>query len=86
MRSWREGASLVFDDSHEHFAWNRSAEDRVVLFVDFTRPLPQQLRERNQRIIEAISATDFMRGAVKRWNAWEARHGVRLDESLSTLT
>jgi ornithine lipid ester-linked acyl 2-hydroxylase len=83
LRSWREGASLVFDDSHEHFAWNRSDEDRVVLFADFTRPLPERLRGRNQQIIEAISSTDFMRGAVKRWNEWEARHGERLDESLS---
>ncbi len=79
VRSWSEGASLVFDDSHEHFAWNHSDADRVVLFVDFTRPLPQRLRERNQRIIEVISATDFMRNAVIRWSEWEAQHGAELD-------
>lgn len=39
QRSRAEGASLVFDDSHEHAAWNRGDEDRVVLFVDFARPL-----------------------------------------------
>ncbi len=33
-RSWREGRCLVFDDSHEHEAWNRTAEDRIVLIVD----------------------------------------------------
>jgi ornithine lipid ester-linked acyl 2-hydroxylase len=83
VRSWKEGASLVFDDSHEHFAWNRSDAERVVLFVDFTRPLPQRLRECNQRIIEIISATDFMRGAVGRWKEWEERHGKKLDRVLS---
>ena len=33
-RSWSEGRCLVFDDSHEHEAWNRTAEDRIVLIVD----------------------------------------------------
>jgi ornithine lipid ester-linked acyl 2-hydroxylase len=79
QRSWAEGASLVFDDSHEHAAWNRSTEDRVVLFVDFARPLPEPLCTLNERIIEVISAADFMRNAVKRWDEWEARHGAALD-------
>ena len=80
QRSWAEGASLVFDDSHQHAAWNRSTEDRVVLFVDFARPLPEPLRTHNERIIDIISATDFMRNAVERWNEWEARHGAALDQ------
>jgi ornithine lipid ester-linked acyl 2-hydroxylase len=84
QRSWSEGASLVFDDSHEHAAWNRSDADRVVLFVDFARPLPEPLRTQNERVIEIISATDFMRGAVTRWNEWEARHGAALDRLIAT--
>src|SRR5258708_3918403 len=36
---WREGGSVVFDDSFQHEAWNESSEMRVVLFVDFLRPL-----------------------------------------------
>ncbi|HXU80612.1 MAG TPA: aspartyl/asparaginyl beta-hydroxylase domain-containing protein, partial [Polyangia bacterium] len=35
---WREGACLVFDDTVEHEAWNRSGQDRVVLLLDFLRP------------------------------------------------
>ena len=32
-RPWKEGEALVFDDSFEHEAWNRSDQRRVILFV-----------------------------------------------------
>ncbi len=35
---WREGRSVVFDDSFEHEAWNRTARDRVVLLFDVWHP------------------------------------------------
>ena len=37
QRPWEEGKCLVFDDTTEHEAWNRSAFDRVVLLVDFLK-------------------------------------------------
>jgi ornithine lipid ester-linked acyl 2-hydroxylase len=83
VRAWREGASLLFDDSHEHFAWNRSTEDRAVLFVDVTRPLPESLSAQNERVIGIISATDFMRHSVRRWDEWEALHGPKLDRLIA---
>lgn len=36
-RSWGEGESLLFDDTSEHEAWNRSDRARVVLLLDFKR-------------------------------------------------
>ncbi|MGH6684533.1 MAG: aspartyl/asparaginyl beta-hydroxylase domain-containing protein, partial [Pseudolabrys sp.] len=36
---WREGEAVIFDDAYEHEAWNRTAHTRVVLFVDFIKPL-----------------------------------------------
>lgn len=81
-RTWTEGGSLVFDDSHQHHAWNHSAEDRVVLFVDFARPVPEHLREGNEKIIKVISETDFVGRAAANWAAWEREHGDRLDELL----
>lgn len=38
IRSWEEGKAFVFDDMHEHEAYNRLKEDRVVLMLDFLRP------------------------------------------------
>ncbi|WP_197530127.1 aspartyl/asparaginyl beta-hydroxylase domain-containing protein [Gloeobacter violaceus] len=51
VRSWKEGKSLIFDDSFEHEVWNRDPRRRVVLFVDFPRPLPPVLSVINQGIL-----------------------------------
>jgi hypothetical protein len=37
-RSWREGEALIFDDSFEHEAWNKSDETRVILLFEIWRP------------------------------------------------
>lgn len=37
-RSWAEGKCLIFDDTFEHEAWNKSDKTRVVLLIDFQRP------------------------------------------------
>jgi beta-hydroxylase len=38
-REWKEGQLMIFDDSFEHEAWNRSDEMRVVLMFDIPNPL-----------------------------------------------
>lgn len=45
-RGWAEGACLLFDDTQEHCAWNKSAEPRVVLLVDLLRPAGREKRRR----------------------------------------
>jgi len=37
---WKDGESVIFDDSWEHEVFNDCPHDRVVLIVDFLRPLP----------------------------------------------
>ena len=37
-RSWQEGKCLIFDDTFEHEAWNKSDQTRIVLLIDFNRP------------------------------------------------
>ncbi len=37
-RKWEEGKLMVFDDSFDHEAWNKSDEDRVVLMFDIPNP------------------------------------------------
>ena len=54
IRSWEEGKSLVFDDSFEHEVWNDSDEVRVVLFVDFERPLPLIPRLLNRFVLGVV--------------------------------
>lgn len=35
---WQEGRCVVFDDTYEHEAWNRSGQTRVVLILDTWHP------------------------------------------------
>ena len=37
-RTWNVGKALIFDDSFEHEAWNRSNETRVILLFEIWRP------------------------------------------------
>lgn len=37
-QEWQDGRCLVFDDTVEHEAWNRSDVPRTVLLIDFKRP------------------------------------------------
>ncbi len=38
-RHWKEGELLIFDDSFDHEAWNKSDAKRVVLMFDIPNPL-----------------------------------------------
>jgi aspartate beta-hydroxylase len=39
---WREGEVVVFDDTYEHEAWNRSGRTRVVMIFDLWNPFLSQ--------------------------------------------
>jgi len=39
IHHWQEGRVVVFDDTYEHEAWNRSSRTRVVLIFDLWHPL-----------------------------------------------
>jgi ornithine lipid ester-linked acyl 2-hydroxylase len=38
QKAWNEGELLIFDDSFEHEAWNKSTMPRLVLMLDFPNP------------------------------------------------
>lgn len=59
-RSWQEGRGFVFDDTHEHEAWNHDASTRLVLLVDIWNPYLTAIeREAFTALVEAIG--DFNR-------------------------
>ena len=41
-REWEPGKCLIFDDSFQHEAWNRSGETRTVLILDVWHPALQE--------------------------------------------
>ena len=38
VQTWVPGKCLIFDDTVEHEAWNRSDSDRLLLLLDFVKP------------------------------------------------
>jgi aspartyl/asparaginyl beta-hydroxylase (cupin superfamily) len=61
VRSWRAGELLIFDDSMEHEAWNRSDSERIILLFEIWRPeINEADREALTLLLQAanISAED----------------------------
>jgi aspartyl/asparaginyl beta-hydroxylase (cupin superfamily) len=73
VRNWEEGRSLVFDDVYEHEVWNDTPGTRVVLFVDFKRPLAGLARLLNDCLIGLVARSPYVRDAAARHGDWEKR-------------
>jgi aspartyl/asparaginyl beta-hydroxylase (cupin superfamily) len=77
FRHWREGQSMIFDDTFNHEVWNDTDETRVVLFVDVLRPLPEPESTINRWIVKAIGYSPFVLDAKRNQEAWERRYRER---------
>jgi aspartyl/asparaginyl beta-hydroxylase (cupin superfamily) len=73
VRHWEEGRSLVFDDVFEHEVWNDTEGTRVVLFVDFKRPLGGLAGKLNDLLVGLIGFSPHVRDGAARHKAWEER-------------
>jgi beta-hydroxylase len=67
---WKEGEAVIFDDAYEHEAWNRTAHTRVVLFVDFVKPLRFPANFLNWLLLHLAVFTPFIREGTERQLAW----------------
>jgi beta-hydroxylase len=75
-RHWEEGRALIFDDAYEHEAWNETDAVRVVLFVDFARPLRFPASLLNRLLLGLAVFTPFVREGGDNLRRWERRfHG-----------
>lgn len=73
---WAEGRVLIFDDAYEHEAWNETDDVRVVLFVDFEKPLRLPARTINRLLLNLAPFTPFLRELGDNLRRWEDRfHG-----------
>jgi ornithine lipid ester-linked acyl 2-hydroxylase len=70
-RSWEEGKALIFDDTFNHEVWNDTEGYRVVLFVDFARPLKQPWHWMNRRLLKMGTLAPFLREAGEKQKNWE---------------
>jgi ornithine lipid ester-linked acyl 2-hydroxylase len=70
---WQEGKVLIFDDAYEHEAWNHSDKTRVVLFVDFVKPLRFPARFVNWLLMNLAVFTPFVQEGMENHKAWEKK-------------
>ncbi|HEY4415174.1 MAG TPA: aspartyl/asparaginyl beta-hydroxylase domain-containing protein, partial [Verrucomicrobiae bacterium] len=73
FRNWTEGKALIFDDTFNHEVWNDTEGYRVVLFVDFTRPLKQPWHWFNEKFLSIGAFAPFLREAGKKQSAWQKK-------------
>jgi beta-hydroxylase len=73
LRTWQEGRVLVFDDAYEHEAWNETDQPRVVLFVDFVKPLRFPASVLNRALIRLAVFTPYLRAGNDNLRRWEKR-------------
>ena len=70
---WQEGKVLIFDDAYEHEAWNHTDKTRVVLFVDFVKPLKFPARLVNWCLMNLAIFTPFIKEGLDNHNEWEKK-------------
>jgi beta-hydroxylase len=70
---WEEGKALIFDDAFNHEAWNHTDKTRVVLFVDFVKPLGFPASFVNWLLLNVAIFTPFIREGLDNHNEWEKR-------------
>ena len=73
VEHWREGGSLIFDDTLEHEVWNDADNIRVVLFVDIARPLPFPLALLNEGMMWLIARSSLVRPGLEKFEEWDRR-------------
>jgi len=72
-RHWQEGRVLIFDDAYEHEAWNETGHPRVVLFVDFAKPLRFPANLLNAMLLRLAPFTPYLREGNENLRRWERR-------------
>jgi aspartyl/asparaginyl beta-hydroxylase (cupin superfamily) len=70
---WTEGKCLIFDDSYNHEVWNDTDGYRVVLFIDFERPLRFPFNWLNHWLMNLAPLAPFLREAQGKHKAWEKK-------------
>lgn len=68
--TWKEGESVMFDDSWPHEVVNHSKQYRVVLIVDVPRPLPWLPRMVNHFVLWGLAAPAYANKVINKANSY----------------
>jgi len=71
---WREGKCTVFDDTFDHEVRNDSDETRIVLLIQFKRPVGPIGWLVGNAFLEGVRRSRFVQEARRGLSEWSARH------------
>ena len=74
---WREGESLLFDDTYEHEVRNGTNEFRAVLFIDIERPMDTVGSWFNAFVLRLMQATHYVQDPLRNLAEWNRRVAAR---------
>jgi beta-hydroxylase len=67
---WAEGETLVFDDTYSHELWNETGGTRVVLLIQFARPLRNPGKWVADAFLRTVRRSAFVREARDNILCW----------------
>lgn len=59
--NWKEGESIVFDDTYLHEVYNNTNEPRIILFLDIERPVKNIFKSINKKLLKISKLTKFIK-------------------------
>lgn len=69
---WAEGETLVFDDTYDHEVWNDTDNTRVVLLIQFRRPLRNPGKWISDTFLNVLRRSAFVQEARDNVTAWNS--------------
>ena len=69
---WSEGETLVFDDTYDHEVWNETQGTRVVLLLQFERPLRNPGKWIADLFLSVVRRSAFVQEARRNIADWNA--------------
>jgi len=80
--SWADGRCLVFDDTYPHEVWNDTPETRIVLLIQFRRPLRQPGKLLGDLFLTGVRHSPFVQEGRRNLEAWRRENGqARTDKA-----
>jgi aspartyl/asparaginyl beta-hydroxylase (cupin superfamily) len=71
--SWAGGECRIFDDTRKHEVWNETDEERVVLMIQFQRPLRSPGKQVSRLFLAALARTPYVTVSKRNHIAFEKR-------------
>lgn len=84
-KSWEPGRIFVIDDTYDHEVQNNTDEERVVLLLDFNRPMRWPARALTWAFLQVMKMSAFYREPKKNVRDHEARFEAAVKRASETM-